>query len=169
MTHADIRVIPQEARPYQGQRAGIVSRILANVVDAAVIVGIMLAAYAGWAVVRFLRLGADFRFPTPSYTVVFWAACIVAVVYFTIAWSTSGRTYGGHLLGLRIVDARGRRLHLFRASVRAVLCVAFPFLLAWAAISSRNRSVQDVVLRTSVVYDWVQRPAGTKGTEPQEN
>jgi hypothetical protein len=30
--------------------------------------------------------------------------------------------------------------------------------LGWAALSRQNRSVQDIVLRTSVIYDWENRP-----------
>jgi hypothetical protein len=37
--------------------------------------------------------------------------------------------------------------------VRALLCVLFPVGLLWVLLSGENRSVQDVVLRTSVVYD----------------
>lgn len=158
--HTEIHVIPQEARPYQGQRAGIVSRVLANVVDVVIVVLVVIGLYFGWAGVRLLVQGARFHFPTPGFALAFVTGAIVAVAYFTIAWSTSGRTYGDHVLGLRVVNARGHRLGLLGAFVRAVLCVVFPVLLFWAAFSKRNRSVQDVVLRTSVVYDWRPRPNG---------
>ena len=39
--------------------------------------------------------------------------------------------------------------------MRAALCVVFPIGLAWVVVSRQNRSLQDTVLRTSVVYDWV--------------
>ena len=39
--------------------------------------------------------------------------------------------------------------------VRALFCTVFPFGLLWAIVSGANRSVQDVVLRTNVIYDWV--------------
>jgi hypothetical protein len=32
--------------------------------------------------------------------------------------------------------------------------VTFPIGILWVAMSHENRSVQDVVLRTSVIYDW---------------
>ena len=53
---------------------------------------------------------------------------------------------------------RGRKLRVVGAFVRAVFCTAFPIGLLWCAVSPANRSVQDVVLRTSVVYDWT--PSG---------
>jgi hypothetical protein len=36
--------------------------------------------------------------------------------------------------------------------VRAVLCVIFPVGLLWVLVSQENRSAQDLVLRTSVIY-----------------
>jgi hypothetical protein len=36
-----------------------------------------------------------------------------------------------------------------------VLYAAFPLGLAWVAVSRDSRSVQDLLLRTSVVYDWL--------------
>ena len=42
-----------------------------------------------------------------------------------------------------------------RAAGRAVICTTFGVLsLAWAAISTRNAAVHDILLRTSVVHDW---------------
>ena len=35
-----------------------------------------------------------------------------------------------------------------------VLCVVFPIGLLWCVVSEENRSVQDLLLRTSVIYDW---------------
>jgi uncharacterized RDD family membrane protein YckC len=56
-------------------------------------------------------------------------------------------------MGLRVTDVSGGRLHWSRAAARAVFYVLFPLGLGWVLVSARNRSVQDVVLRTEVVYD----------------
>ena len=74
--------------------------------------------------------------------------------YLALLWHSIGRSYGGIVMGLRVVDARGRHIHLGLALLRAAFCVAFPLGVAWVAVSRANRSVQDVVLRTSVIYDW---------------
>ena len=71
-----------------------------------------------------------------------------------MGWALDGRTYGCHVLGLRVVSYRGSRMRPLGALLRAVFCVFFPIGLLWCAASRANRSVQDVVLRTSVVYDW---------------
>jgi hypothetical protein len=42
-----------------------------------------------------------------------------------------------------------------------VLCVLFPLLLFWAVVDRHRRSVQDLLVRTSVVYDWKVRAEAT--------
>ena len=75
-----------------------------------------------------------------------------------MAWSSTGRTYGHHMMGLRVVGPHGDRLSPPRALLRAVLCVGFPIGLLWCAVSRSRRSVQDVLVRTSVIYDWQPHP-----------
>lgn len=38
--------------------------------------------------------------------------------------------------------------------MRALACALFPIGVLWVAVSRENWSLQDVVLRTSVIYDW---------------
>jgi hypothetical protein len=40
------------------------------------------------------------------------------------------------------------------ALARATLCALLPVGLLWAAVDTRRHSVQDLLLRTAVVYDW---------------
>ncbi|HTG48263.1 MAG TPA: RDD family protein, partial [Actinomycetota bacterium] len=75
-------------------------------------------------------------------------------------WTANGQTYGDRLMGIRVLDRSGALLHPGRAIVRAVLCVLFPLLLFWAIVDARRRSVQDLIVRTSVVYDWRVRAGG---------
>jgi uncharacterized RDD family membrane protein YckC len=65
--------------------------------------------------------------------------------------------HGDYLLGIRVVDRRGRRTSFLLALLRAVLCVLFPIGILYVAVSSANRSLQDLVVRTHVVYDWSRR------------
>jgi uncharacterized RDD family membrane protein YckC len=155
-------VIPAEARDLQGRRAGLFSRIVANVIDLAVVFAGVAAAYVGWAGVKLLWQGSDFTRPTPGFALAIVVSEILHALYFAFAWTTSGRTVGNRVMGLRVVGRGGRRLHLGVALVRAVFCVLVPFGLLWVGVSRENRSVQDLVLRTSVIYDWrprVREPA----------
>ena len=77
----------------------------------------------------------------------------VGVLYLSVAWATTGRTYGERLLGLRVVSSRHTRLGWTRAILRAVTCVVFPIGLIWSAFSAQRHSLQDIVFRTVVVYD----------------
>jgi uncharacterized RDD family membrane protein YckC len=159
-----ILTVPAEARSFQGERAGIVSRVLANAVDLAILVVVLGAGYLGWSAWLFLRRGASFQFPTVTYRGTYLVGAIVLTLLFTVAWSTTGRSYGDRLLGLRVIDRRGQRMGFAAAFVRAVLCVAFPPLLFWAIVN--RRSVQDLVLRTAVIYDWAEQPSSVAPSDP---
>ena len=141
----------------RGRRAGFVTRMLANVVDAGVVIGVLLGAYTTVTIVKFLWAPREFQFPAPTLAFALIVGGAVEFVYFTVAWRTWGRTWGDQLLGLRVVSFRGTYLRWAGAAVRAALCVAVPIGLGWVLVSRENRSAQDLVLRTSVVYDWPRR------------
>lgn len=160
-----ISPLPREARPYQGRRAGVVTRVLAAAIDGAVVCLVLAAAYLGYAGIRFLFDPRGFTFPDAGIIFSLVAGFGVLVVYLTVAWWVSGRSYGCLVLGLRVVNHRGTRLRLTGAFVRALFCAALPVGLLWVAVSRENRSVQDMVLRTSVIYDWQPHPdARSHGT-----
>ncbi len=146
--------VPARAKPLQGRRAGMVTRALADTVDVAVVAGFLGVGYLTVSAARFLWRSWAFTFPTPSFLLMLVLGGITAVLYLTATWGTTGRSYGKHLMGLRVVGPFGR-LRLGGAFVRATLCVVFPIGIAWVVVSRENRSLQDTVLRTSVVYDWV--------------
>jgi uncharacterized RDD family membrane protein YckC len=148
------QTIPAEARAFQGQRAGIASRVVANSIDFGLLLATLAALYLGIAAILFLVRQESFRFPSPSAQVAFAIGSLLLLLYFTASWAGTGRTYGDVVMGLRVVNRRGARMSLPGALLRALLCVAFPIGLFWAAISRQNRSVQDLVMRTSVIYDW---------------
>jgi uncharacterized RDD family membrane protein YckC len=152
-----IRVIPAEARPVQGHRAGIASRAVAAMIDVVVVGLLLVAAYAGWAGLLFVLHGRSFRFPTVALPGAITAGLLVFVIYSGIGWASAGRTYGDQVIGLRVVDPAGRTMRPARSVLRAVLCVLFPIGLAWCAIDTKSRSLQDLVLGTSVIYDWEPR------------
>jgi uncharacterized RDD family membrane protein YckC len=124
---------------------------------------IVTGGYAAVATLRFLWNSRTFTFPDPGFGLLVIAGGVVMTLYLTACWTASGRTYGDHLLGLRVVGGRGRPLRPVGALLRALLCVVFPLGLFWIVISRDNRSVQDVLLRSSVVYDWSRTPlSGTR-------
>jgi uncharacterized RDD family membrane protein YckC len=82
------------------------------------------------------------------------AGLVIAFVYLVASWTAAGRTYGDQLLGLRVLDRDGGTVNWPIAVLRALLYLVFPLGLLWILVDPRNRSVQDIVLRTTVIYDW---------------
>ncbi len=146
--------VPRVAQDFQGLRAGIISRLAANIIDVIVIVILAFTGYMCVASFIFMLDPRDFSFP-PLRMAWFVIACgALLFLYFMVSWCVSGRTLGDRLMGLRVVNHRGYIMHWTGALVRAAFCVAFPIGLFWSIISRENRAIQDVVLRTSVIYDW---------------
>lgn len=159
--HAVARTSPSPAAalPGQGERAGVVTRLVANGLDALVVAVVLVGMYLAVAAVDYMLAPKGFRFPAPAPGFALGVALLVEFVYLTLAWTLDGRTYGDQVMGLRVIGATGRRLGLATSAVRAAFCTVVPIGLLWVAVSRHNRSLQDVVLRTSVVYDWA--PAAT--------
>ena len=157
MTDGD-PVVPQGARPYQGTNAGVATRVAAAAIDVVLVALGLLAGYGGYVGLRLLLDPRGYRLPDPSLAGGMTAFFVVLVLYLSVLWGTTGRTYGDHVMGITVVGGHGSRLGPIRAFVRAVLYAVFPLGLLWCAISVRRHSLQDVVLRTQVVYAWLPHP-----------
>ena len=157
--------VPSPASGMQGMHAGLVSRLVANTVDALVAALFLGAGYLGVVLFRLVTDRRTFTWPAPSFTTLFVLFEIVLALYLGLTWSATGRSAGKQVMGLRVVDHRGARMHLLRALLRALFCVAFPVGLLWVAVNRANHSVQDIVLRSSVIYDW-RRHAPTPEPSP---
>lgn len=154
MRDHELSAIPKEARAFQGQRAGIVTRVVAAAIDAAVVAVVLTGAYLGYAGLRFLIDPRHFSFPDPKFFASLLVAAFLLGGYLTVAWAVGGRTYGNVLMGLRVVSGRSGRVGWLRSALRAAFYVCFPIGLFWVVLDRRQRSVQDLVLATAVVYDW---------------
>ena len=155
MSEHEISAVPREARPYQGTPAGIVTRLVANTIDVVVVAVMLGAAYLGVAAVVFVLDPRTFAFPTTGLLLSITAGMALSTAYLTLAWWLAGKSYGAHVMGLRVVGRRGGRLGPLRSLARAAFCVFFPIGLFWCVVSPQRRSVQDLVLWTRVVYDWL--------------
>jgi uncharacterized RDD family membrane protein YckC len=151
-THVD--PIPREARPFQGHRAGLVTRVAAAAIDVGIVIVALGVGYLAVLAFLFLLNPRTFTMPTPSPWLAYAAASLLLTLYLALSWRANGRTYGNHVMALRVVNRKGQRLHPLVALVRAAFYVIFPIGMLWVLISGQNRSLQDLVLRTSVIYDW---------------
>ena len=123
-------------------------------IDIGIVIIALGVCYLGVFAVLFLLDPRNFTAPTLSFGLEYAAGACCSSIYLAVSWMGSGRTYGNHVMGLRVVNHRGQRLHPVVSFVRAVLYVIFPIGLLWVLVSGRNRSLQDLVVRTSVIYDW---------------
>lgn len=163
--------VPREARPYQGHRAGFFTRIIAAIIDVLAVAAVVVLLNLSIAFVRMLVSAASnieipkFGFSVSLGTFLLWLG-------WTAGWATTGRSLGMHIMGIRVVNHVGVRLGWGLSALRSIFCVAFPIGLIWVIVSPANRSVQDLVLRSSVVYDWVvtladeDRPSDSQGVSP---
>jgi uncharacterized RDD family membrane protein YckC len=149
-----VPTVPPEARLHQGHVAGIVSRVIAAAVDLVLVICLLIATYAGWCVVLFIVQTRRFTFPQPSFLLIGVAYEVVAISYLAIAWWVSGRSYGQHVMGLRVTTQRGGRLRFPQALLRSAVCINFPIGLFWVLFSRRSAGVHDLLLHTTVSYDW---------------
>lgn len=156
--HAN-HVLPPGAKDFQGRRAGFVSRAIAASIDVTLVfITVLLTTAALWMLSFVVdpttaATGAEGRVPGLAYLVAY--GYLLNWAYWTVCWALSGRTIGNLVMGVRVVNRKGGRLGWGTAAVRSAFCAAFPFGLLWVIVSGANRSVQDVVQRTSVIYDWV--------------
>jgi uncharacterized RDD family membrane protein YckC len=133
-------------------RAGVVSRLLALVLDLFVVVVVDLILVAGATLVRALfTQDVEVAVPPPPWGHV--VTLFLLVVYMANGWAVGGRTLGMILLGLRAVREDGGDIKLPRAIARALLYLVFPPGILWAVVSSKNASIQDLIVDTAVVYD----------------
>ena len=79
---------------------------------------------------------------------------LLLLAYLGYGWGLEGRTLGKTAMGLRVVRDDGSDLSPLRGVARAALYLLILPGILWAAFSGRNASLQDLVLGTSVVYDW---------------
>ena len=154
MPEHELSAVPREARAFQGHRAGIVTRVAAAAIDAALVALVLLGAYLGYAGLRFLLDPRHFTFPDASLFRSLVVGAVVMALYLTVAWAMTGRTYGNVLMGLRVTGVLGGDVGWVRAALRAAFYVLLPIGLFWVVVDRRQRSIQDRVLATAVVYDW---------------
>ena len=144
-------VMSADETPY----AGLVTRTVALVVDAAVLT-VGFAVTSG-VVGLILSLFTAVEMSSPG-AVLGVAGCWTAVVagYFVLSWTLAGETPGMYLMRLRVLDQRGAPPGLGRSVLRLVGAVlaAIPFFTGYllVLVDDRRRGLHDMIARTVVVY-----------------
>lgn len=146
----------------QGHYAGAVSRLVAFCCDQAIATICFSIATASltYLIVVITPDNYQLQIPPPllSGIYVFWL-----FVYYAYPWSTSGKTAGMAILGLRVVQRDGSQTTLRCGTLRTLM---FPlgfitFGLGFIGIitNREHQALYDRIAKTSVVYDWDARGA----------
>jgi uncharacterized RDD family membrane protein YckC len=131
------------------------TRGLADAIDVGIAFLIYVAIGAVVSIVWDLFFSSRIEISKPPGWVSAAAIFVVLVVYLALGWGSAGRTLGKQLMGLRVVRADGAGLKPLNALWRAFLCAIFYPGLLLALAHRRNQSLQDLVCKTVVVYDWI--------------
>jgi uncharacterized RDD family membrane protein YckC len=154
-----------DAAPHtmSGRYAGPVSRLGALGLDVFVISSTFALLIAGITYLVDVLFKTSFD-PTESDG---WVAAVLFLAYtfsyFWISQAVTGRTISQALVGIKVVSGDGSPLGPGAAAIRVVV-LPFSFVLfgvgaLMALVDRRRRALHDVAARSSVVYDWGDRPA----------
>jgi len=142
------------AHPVDRRYAGLATRIVSAVVDAALITVVDVVVGVGAALILSLL-----RIPHELRTILAVIGALVfalgSILYFVIFWCTTGQTPGARVMQIRVVSAGAARVKPRWAVVRCigVLLAALPLFAGFVPIlfDSRRRGFQDWLAHTTVV------------------
>ena len=151
-----------EAENLRGDHAGFASRFIAFVFDCAVSIGVFLLVLGAASFAADVLTGGSILWHRGSLWVVlaFWCW---EFFYYACFWTTSGKTPGMTLLGVRVVGHDGSDVGTRRGLVRTL---AFPlsFLLLGLGflgilLGRDRRALHDSIAGAAVIYAWDARAA----------
>ncbi len=147
-----------KARELQGTRAGFASRVVADGIDLGIVTGIYFGILVALGALHWLVVRGTFTIPQPPIVVTTIGGWAIAVLYLTAGWASTGRTIGKSTMGLRVVNSTGKPMRAKRAFLRALICATLGWeLLLWIIVSRKRAGIHDLMVRTTVVYDWTTR------------
>ncbi|NDC79498.1 MAG: RDD family protein [Chitinophagia bacterium] len=154
--------MPRKAEQFQGRPAGLLTRMIGAGVDVALVYVLVTLLDVS---LRILDLVATpfVTVPIPPPAILVGIGFVIFWGYTTWSWSSLGRSLGDHVMGIRIETEDGASPGTKRAAVRSLAFIAFPPGLLWVPFSGRARSLQDLLVRTDVRYDWVTRVPPSSG------
>ncbi len=153
----------QASQPtFLGRYAGFVTRLVAFVIDRAIVAIIVFIAV--WAIewlmnafeinVRLLAEGERWQIPLVLGAGIYLG---VRLIYDIGFWLLAGQTPGKRVLGVRIVRTDGKRLNLWNALRRVIGYIVSSILFLgylWILFDNRRQGFHDKLAGTMVVYSW---------------
>ena len=146
-----------------GRYAGPLSRLGALALDLFFISSSFTLLAAGVQFLWNTMLGGEQEFTSGDSFWLLLAIGLYGFLYFWVSASLSGRTVAQAIVGLKVVQGDGTPITPGHAFVRA-LVLPFSFMLLGIGalmmlFDRRRRALHDFAARSSVVYDWGDRPA----------
>jgi uncharacterized RDD family membrane protein YckC len=136
--------------------AGLITRSIAFVIDAAIVNVIAILVAAAVALGMSVLPGQQ-RLRGLAIIIAGAVYVIWCIAYWATFWATTGQTPGDRVMHLRVVDMDGRRVHWLRSVVRvgATVLAALPLLAGFVPIlfTPKRRGVHDWIAGTVVVYE----------------
>lgn len=147
-----------------GRYAGPLTRLLAFIVDSAVVTfGFTLLVAGAVFVIRLF----DPEFAVPAESGIIYVASLVvwAFFYLWISYAVFGKTIGKMILGVRVVSSDGQIVLKGRQPFLRVLTYPLSFIvfglgLLGIGFDRERQAWHDHFAGTAVVYDWGSRTAG---------
>lgn len=161
--------LPPEER--YGEYAGFVTRLVAFVIDIAIVIAVVAIISATSGLVnQFLNLRPAGLWVLRAITAT--TSVIFTVSYYIILWTLVGMTPGKRIMGLIIVGEDGGRVTIGKAIRRYVGYYLSSILLLgylWVLIDPRRQALHDKLAGTLVIYDWPDSVLATirKGEQPR--
>jgi uncharacterized RDD family membrane protein YckC len=153
---------PERTVGRQGNYAGVVTRLVAFLLDILFIWALYTLAAAGISVFSQLLSGHTFNLDDHQLA----GAIVLGVwgfVYFAYQWSLNGKTLGDAILGIQVVQASGAPVRPSQAVIRTLI-LPFSILFFYIGmiiiiVQRERRAVHDLIAGTAVVYEWDARAA----------
>jgi len=148
----------------QGRTAGFITRLLAYVVDLAIVAGILVLGgwLAGLVDIIFERMNLD---PNVDVATIYvFLIPLIIASYFVMFWALTGRTIGKWFMGLKVIGSNGRPPTIKQSIIRLIgyglSAIAFWVGYAWVIIDDERQGWHDHMAKTWVVYDYERRKGG---------
>lgn len=153
---------PERTVGRQGHYAGLVSRLVAFLLDILIIWALYTLGAAGLSLASQLLTGHILNLDDHQLA----GAIVLGVwgfVYFAYQWALNGKTLGNAILGIQVVQASGAPVRPRQAVIRTlVLPLSFAFFyvgILMIVVQRERRALHDLIAGTAVVYDWDARSA----------
>ncbi len=154
----------EEFSVLQGRVAGFVTRLIAYVMDFAILAGVI--AVGGWLAVivddLFATMGVEIN--VDIVTIFMFFVPVIVAFYFVVFWTLTGRTIGKWFMGLKVIGSNGGPPTIGKSFIRlvgyAVSAIVFWLGYFWVLIDNDRQGWHDHMATTWVVYDYERHKRG---------